>query len=179
MSELARPRQPDPYEMLPPVDAFTVVSDDLTEGGTVPDSAVEAKGNTSPQLSWSGFPEQTKSFAITVFDPDAPTPSGFWHWAVANLPASVTSLPAGAGSAGVDLPAGACTLRNEHGEPAFAGAAPPPGDVEHRYYFVVHAVDVERLELTPDQSPTVLSFMLSSHTLARAVLVATYAEPAG
>ena len=104
--------------------------------------------DVSPQLSWSGFPEETRSFAVTVYDPDAPTGSGFWHWAVANLPATVTDLPAGVGDGSrADCPATQLTLANDAGLKRFLGAAPPAGHGPHRYIVAVHAVDVEKLDL--------------------------------
>lgn len=181
---LDRPRSPNPYDLLPPTGSFILTSAEVADGEPLPDSAVHAKGDTSPSLAWSGYPVATKGFALTVFDPDAPTPSGFWHWVVANLPNSTTSVPADAGRAasvggtGARLPAGSLTLRNDFGAPAFGGAAPPPGDVAHRYFFVVHAVDVDVLDLDAATTPAVLSFNLAFHTLARAILIGTYAEPA-
>ncbi len=109
---------------------------------------------------------------VTCFDPDAPTPSGFWHWVLVDVPADVTSLPTGA--AANDLPGKAFHVRNDGGGLGFTGAAPPEGDMPHRYYFVVHAVDVESLELPDGATPAFLGFNLFSHTLARAVLVGTY-----
>ena len=130
-------------------------------------------------MVWSGFPQPTRSFAVTVLDPDAPTGSGFWHWAVANLPASVTQLPAGAGDpAGAGLPEPAIQLRNDGGTVGYLGAAPPAGHGRHRYFFVVHAVDVETLDLDPSATPAALGFNLFFHTLARAVLVPWYEVPA-
>jgi Raf kinase inhibitor-like YbhB/YbcL family protein len=175
---LERPTAPDPYSLLPAVAAFTVTSADLTDSAPIePRFAHESVGgaNVSPQLSWSGAPEGTVSYCVTCFDPDAPVPSGFWHWVVAGIPASITSLTAGAGSGDDTLPAGAFHLRNDFGNPRYDGCAPPPSDVPHRYYFVVHAVDVERLPIDGSASPAALSFNLAFHTLARAIVHGTYA----
>ncbi|WP_067651060.1 YbhB/YbcL family Raf kinase inhibitor-like protein [Nocardia harenae] len=173
----------NPYDALPDVPSFTVTSDDIADGekfGNDQVSGVFGAGgrDISPQLSWSGFPEGTKSFAVTVYDPDAPTASGFWHWAVADIPAGTTSLPTGAGSGeeGGALPSGAITLRNDAGFAGYVGAAPPEGHGPHRYFVVVHAVDVESLGVPPEASPAFLGFNLFSHTLARATLVATYEQ---
>jgi hypothetical protein len=131
--------------------------------------------DVSPQLSWSGFPEETRSFAVHVYDPDAPTLSGFWHWAVANLPASVTELADGAGD-GSDLPGNAVTLVNDAGARRYIGAAPPAGHGPHRYYVSVHAVDVDKLDLSEDASPAFLGFNLFQHAIARAVIYGTYEQ---
>ena len=149
--------------------AFTLTSKDFKDGDVLPDVQVQAKGNTSPHLVWSGAPEGTKSFAITVYDPDAPTGSGFWHWTVANIPASVSEIMTGG-----PLPSGAVEGRTDFGAPGFGGAAPPPGHGPHRYIFSVFAVDTERLEVTPDNSGAVFGFNLHFHTLARATITATY-----
>ena len=151
---------------------FTLTSTGFTDGGALPDAQVQAKGNRSPQLSWSGAPEGTKSFAITCYDPDAPTGSGFWHWTVANLPADVTELAEGASPAG--LPKGAVEGRTDFGEPGFGGAAPPPGHGPHRYIFTVFAVDTEKLDVTPENSGAVFGFNLHFHTLARASITGVY-----
>ncbi len=177
-----RPLSYDPYDHLPQVPGFTVTSADVSDGEVLPlhcVSGVMGAGgqDRSPQLSWSGFPEGTRSFAVTVYDPDAPTASGFWHWAVANIPASVTELPGDAGNKDApQLPAGAVQLRNDGGFAGFVGAAPPAGHGAHRYFVVVHAVDTEALDVTPDTTPAVLGFNLFFHTLARATLIATYEE---
>src|SRR3954454_25170350 len=143
---LDRPVSPNPYDLLPAVASFSVTSDDVTDGQPLKDDQVASAGDTSPQLSWSGAPEGTKSYTVTCFDPDAPTPSGFWHWVLVDLPADTTSLPTGAGvEGGGDLPAGAFMCRNDMGTKAFTGAAPPEGDHVHRYFFVVHAATEEAL----------------------------------
>ncbi|MFB7374491.1 YbhB/YbcL family Raf kinase inhibitor-like protein [Streptomyces sp. NPDC056222] len=170
-------RAPLPHDFHPPVSAFTVVSDDIVPGGVLKDAQVYAEGNTSPQLSWEGFPAETKSFAVTCFDPDAPTGSGFWHWVLFDIPVSVTELPAGAGSGWFEgLPAGAVHARNDYGKKDFGGAAPPDGE-NHRYVFTVYAVDKEKLGPDADASPAAVGFNLRFHTLARAQLLAEYTGP--
>jgi len=175
---LERLRAVDPYEYLPQVPAFQVASTDVTDGEQVPLTFVHTSAggeNLSPQLSWSGFPEGTQSFVVTCFDPDAPTPSGFWHWLVLDLPASQTSLERGAGASDASLPAGYHS-RTDYGTVGYGGCAPPPGDVPHRYYFVVHAVDVPSLGVSADASPAVVSFNLAFHTLARAIITPVYSR---
>jgi Raf kinase inhibitor-like YbhB/YbcL family protein len=170
---LDRPLAPDPYQLLPAVGSFTVTSQDVTDGEPMAQvyAHVGLGGqNVSPQLSWSGFPDGTRGFTVTCFDPDAPTPCGFWHWLLVNLPASVTELPQGAGTkSGTGL-----ALRNDFGDLGYGGPYPPEGDRPHRYYFVVHAVDVDALELTADSSAAYASFNLAFHTLARAIITPTY-----
>lgn len=170
MTSIERPVAPDPYELLPRVPSFTITSADVTDGRPLKSDQVYDAGNTSPQLSWSGAPEGTKSYVVTCFDPDAPTPSGFWHWVLVDVPGDVTSLPAGVS----DLPGNAFCVRNDFGTHDFGGAAPPPGDHVHRYYFVVHAVGEETLGVTPDVSPAVVSFNLAFKTLGRAIITGTY-----
>jgi Raf kinase inhibitor-like YbhB/YbcL family protein len=175
---LDRPVAPDPYDLLPPVALFTLDSDDLHDGGALPTHHAHPSvggHDASPHLRWSGFPEHTASFVVTCFDPDAPTGSGFWHWCLVNLPTSVTDLPQGAGTGGTALPAGAFHLRTDYGTAAYGGAAPPPGDRQHRYVFAVHAVDVPVLDVTPEATPAVVGFNLAFHTLARATLRVTFA----
>ena len=167
----------NPYSRLPQKPSFELRSTDVEDGEPLPPAQYAASvggGDTSPQLAWSAFPAETQSFAVTAYDPDAPTGAGFWHWAVFNIPASVTSLPTGAGAAGgAALPAGAVMLPNDMRAPQFAGAAPPEGTGVHHYYLVVHAVDVPTLDIPAEATPTVLGFTLNFHTLARAMIVPT------
>ncbi|HET7350740.1 MAG TPA: YbhB/YbcL family Raf kinase inhibitor-like protein [Marmoricola sp.] len=171
---LERPVSPNPYDLLPKVPSFTVTSTDVTDGQPLEDDQVNAGGDRSPQLSWSGAPEDTKSYTVTCFDPDAPTPSGFWHWVLVDLPADVTSLETGAGAEGAALPGNAFMCRNDGGTEAFMGAAPPPGDQVHRYFFVVHAVREESLGVDSEASPAVVSFNLAFKTAGRAIIHGTY-----
>lgn len=170
------------YPTIEEVPSFEVRSSDVTDGqpmGTAHASGVMGAGgqDASPQLSWSGFPEGTRSFAVTVHDPDAPTLSGFWHWAVANIPAATTELPTGAGDAeGSQLPEGAVQVRNDAGAIGYVGAAPPAGHGPHRYVVMVHALDVDHLDLDESATPTFLDFSLFGHTLARGQIVPTYEE---
>lgn len=130
-----------------------------------------AGGNLSPQLSWSGAPEGTKSFALTCFDPDAPTGSGFWHWVAVNIPADATSLALGAGSADGAMPAGSLQTRTDFGAPGYGGPCPPEGDHPHRYLFTLHAVGLDALPVEADTSAAVVGFMLNFNTLAKASLM--------
>jgi Raf kinase inhibitor-like YbhB/YbcL family protein len=170
----------NPYDFLPELPGFALSSSDVTDGEPLKKAQVSgimgAGGeDLSPQLSWSGFPEETRSFAVTAFDPDAPTASGFWHWAVANLPATVSELPTGVGD-GSSLPGDALTLRNDAGIRRYVGAAPPAGHGVHRYFFVVHAVNQERLDIGEDASAAFLGFNLFMHSIARAVIHGTYEQ---
>ncbi len=173
-------RPPLPHDHLPEVTSFTVTSDDMADGQQLSEAQVYSGfgvsgGNSSPHLRWEGAPAETASFAVTCFDPDAPTGSGFWHWVLYDIPADVTELPAGAGSGSMEgLPKGAQHVRNDYGSKDFGGAAPPDGHGDHRYVFTVHAVDVEHLEVTPDVAPAIVGFNLTFHTLARAVMVPVY-----
>lgn len=175
----------DPFARLPEAATFTLTSKTISDGGEFPAAqysgifGVPGGKDRSPHLAWEGAPEGTKSYAVTVYDPDAPTGSGFWHWAVADIPASVTELSEGAGDeTGDALPQGAFQLPNDAREPRFVGAAPPAGHGPHRYFVVVHALDVESIGVPADATPAFLGFTMSGHTLGRAHLTVTAETPA-
>ncbi|HVP69227.1 MAG TPA: YbhB/YbcL family Raf kinase inhibitor-like protein [Anaeromyxobacteraceae bacterium] len=131
--------------------------------------------NVSPELEWSGAPAGTKSFALTVYDPDAPTGSGFWHWQIFNIPTSGTKLAKGAGDpkSGVS-PAGSVQGRNDYGNVGYGGPCPPPGDKPHRYVFTVFALKVERIELDATATAAVIGFNINANTIAKASFTAMY-----
>lgn len=173
--------QNNPFARLPEAASFHVTSPDIPANYVLSGPqlsgkfGVEGGQDLSPALQWSGAPEGTQSYAVTVYDPDAPTGSGFWHWAVFNIPAYVTELPAGAGGEdGSGLPDGAIQLNNDGLFAGYIGAAPPVGDGPHRYYFIVHALDVEDIGVTANATPAFLGFNMLTHTLGRAVVVATF-----
>ncbi|MED7931374.1 YbhB/YbcL family Raf kinase inhibitor-like protein [Nonomuraea sp. LP-02] len=172
----------NPFARLPQVPSFTLTSTTLADGAPWPAEQMSASlpggKDISPQLSWSGAPEGTKSYAVTVYDPDAPTGSGFWHWAVADIPATVTELPEGAGDdTGTGLPHGAYQLPNDARVPRYLGAAPPAGHGPHRYFVVVHALDTETIGVPATATPAYLGFTIAGHLLGRAVLTATAETP--
>ncbi|MDR1118090.1 MAG: YbhB/YbcL family Raf kinase inhibitor-like protein [Bifidobacteriaceae bacterium] len=172
--DLTRPIAPDPYSLLPAVPAFTLTSQDVATDIEMASDFIASGANLSPALAWTGFPKDTKGFVVNCFDPDAPTPSGFWHWTVVNLPASTAALPRGAGAPGAVLPEPAFQVRNDGGGTGYMGAAPPQGDRPHRYFFAVHALDTDALPVGPDATPTAVAFNTLFHTLARAVIAPTY-----
>ena len=161
---------------------MTLTSADLKEGASIDNEQVYRGfgcngGNVSPSLSWSGAPSAAKSFAVTMYDPDAPTGSGWWHWVVFNIPASTTSLPKGAGDVKKKLmPKGAIQSRTNFGTDGYGGPCPPPGDKPHHYQITVFAVDVDKL---PDAknaaaSAALVGSDLNSHALAKATLTGLY-----
>src|SRR3954470_5775160 len=173
-------RAPLPYDHLPPVPQLDVTSDDISNGSRLPEEHVAdimgcTGDNQSPHLRWSGAPEGTQSFAVTCFDPDAPTGSGFWHWVVFDIPADVTELPRGAGSGSGDgLPKGAKQARNDTGQPGYLGPAPPEGHGDHRYVFAVHAVKAPELGVDESATPAFVGFNLTFNSAARGLLVAEF-----
>jgi len=132
-------------------------------------------GNVSPALAWSGAPKETKSFALTVYDPDAPTGSGWWHWVMIDIPATVNSLPEGAGDpAAGKAPQGARQMRTDFGQPGWGGPCPPQGDKPHRYIFTVHALKVDKLDVPPDATAALVGFMIHANELGKAGFTAKY-----
>jgi Raf kinase inhibitor-like YbhB/YbcL family protein len=159
---------------------FTLSSPTVKPGSTLTDAQVFngfgcSGKNVSPALAWSGAPAGTKSFAVTVYDPDAPTGSGWWHWVVFNIPADAKGLPEGAGAAdGKGLPAGAVQGRTDFGSAGFGGACPPQGDKPHRYVFTVHALKTEKLDVPPDATAALVGFMINANRLGKASFQARY-----
>lgn len=160
--------------------AFTLYSPDIHDGSHIaPHFEFNGFGcngrNESPVLRWSNAPIGTHSFAVTVYDPDAPTGSGWWHWFVVDIAAHCTELPSNAGAEGaMGLPAGARHIRNDYGVHAWGGVCPPVGDAAHRYIFTVHALSVARLDIPDNASAALAGFMVNAHTIAKASLTATY-----
>jgi Raf kinase inhibitor-like YbhB/YbcL family protein len=161
--------------------SMSVTSAEVSDGATITDAQVAnvfgcKGGNISPSLKWSGAPSDAKSFAITAYDPDAPTGSGFWHWVVFNIPVGTTSLPKNAGSVKAKLmPKGAIQSRTDYGTDGYGGPCPPPGDKPHHYTFTVYAVDVDKIPgADHNTSAAVIGFNLHFHTKAKASFTATY-----
>ena len=157
---------------------FTLHSADVKPNGTLSDQQVFngfgcSGANVSPQLAWENAPAGTKSFAVTVYDPDAPTGSGWWHWVVYDIPAATKELPQGAGSGKAPLPEGAKQARTDFGAPGFGGACPPPGK-PHRYLFTVYALKTDKLDVPADASPALIGFMTRANALGNASFTAHY-----
>lgn len=160
--------------------AFELKSRDLQAGAPLGNAQVYAGfgcsgGNRSPELSWADAPAGTKSFAVTVFDPDAPTGSGWWHWVIYDIPAGATGLPAGIGKQ-ASLADGSKQARNDFGSNDFGGACPPPGDKPHQYIFTLHALKTDKLGVPGDASPAMIGFMLGANRLGTAVLRTSYSR---
>jgi Raf kinase inhibitor-like YbhB/YbcL family protein len=162
---------------------FAVRSNSFKDGDYLPNAHILSAdfgfgcqgNNQSPHLAWSGAPTGTKSFAVTCFDPDAPTGSGFWHWLVVNIPANVTELELDAGNPKAGkVPQGALQTRTDFGTPGYGGPCPPAGDHPHRYLFTVFAVGTDRLSVMADTSAAVIGFQLHFNTLARAAIMGLY-----
>ena len=175
--DLSRPRATPPYDILPAVPSFSLTSEDLADGERMGDRFTAIHENLSPGLRWSGAPAGTRSFVVSCFDPDAPSPSGWWHWTVVDLPASAAGLPRGAGESDDALGAPAFHVRNDAGTRAWFGPYPPAGDGDHRYVFAVHALDVDTLGLDGSASAAAVACQVSFHALGRALLTATYSVP--
>lgn len=159
---------------------FTLTSPDVGPGAPIAARHVAnvfgcRGGNVSPALSWRGAPAGTKSYAVTVYDPDAPTGSGWWHWVVFDIPATATSLAAGAGGAqGRGLPNGARQGNTDFGTPGYGGPCPPPGDKPHRYVFTVFALKVDRIDVPANATAAMVGFNLNANRLATATFTARY-----
>ncbi len=159
---------------------FRLTSPAITHNATIGNEQVFngfgcTGGNVSPELQWSNAPKDTKSFAVTVYDPDAPTGSGWWHWVIFNIPPSVMSLSAGAGkSDGTGVPQGAIQSMTDFGQPGFGGPCPPQGDKPHRYIVTVFALKVDRLPLKPEASGAMVGYFLNQNTIAKASLIGLY-----
>ena len=158
---------------------FTLQSADLKEGEVVGDSQVFngmgcKGGNISPELEWSNAPAGTKSFAVTLYDPDAPTGSGWWHWVMYNIPPNVSNLPTGAGDPSREWMPGVTTGTTDFGTKGYGGPCPPQGDPPHHYVFTVHALDVEKLDVPDNATAAAIGFNINAHRLASATLTGVY-----
>lgn len=161
--------------------AFELNSPDIADGQLLSrqqefDGFGCSGANRSPALVWKDPPAGTQSFAVTVYDPDAPTGSGWWHWVVFNLPAATRSLPSGAGNPGGALPPSSAQGLTDYGQPGFGGACPPRGDAPHRYRFTVHALKVPRLDLDAHAMPALVGYQINANSLEQATLTARYAR---
>ena len=160
--------------------SMSLTSSEIKEGGTIANEQVFkgfgcTGGNLSPSLSWSGAPSGTKSFAVSIYDPDAPTGSGWWHWVVFNIPAGTTSLPKDAGNVKKKLmPKGAIQSRTDFGADGYGGPCPPPGDKPHHYHFTVYALDIDKIDADQNASPAYIGFNIHFHTLAKGHFVGLY-----
>ena len=161
-------------------DPFTLQSAEIKPNAPIAEAQVFKGfgcngGNVSPSLSWSNAPAGTQSFAVTAYDPDAPTGSGWWHWIIFNIPADVTSLPVGAGNpANHQAPKGTVQSRTDFGKPGYGGPCPPKGDKPHRYIFTVYALKIAKVDADENSSGALVGFMLNANKLGEASITATY-----
>ena len=161
--------------------SFVLSSPQIADGATLSDKQVYngfgcSGQNQSPALQWQGAPAGTKSYALTVYDPDAPTGSGWWHWVLFNIPAQTQGLPAQITAAGQGRPAGTVQSQTDFGQPGFGGACPPVGDKPHRYQFTLHALKVARLDLPASSMPALVGFMIHANELASTRFTAYYSR---
>ena len=170
----------DPFARMAEVPRFTLNSTDISDGAEVPTAqrsgmmGIPGGEDVSPHLSWSNFPDETKAFAVTCYDVDAPTGSGFWHWSVVNIPASVTELPTDAGNPDKQaLPKEAITLKNDAGQARYIGAAPPEGHGVHRYFYIVYALS-EPLDIDESATPAFAGFTMFFSCIGRAWMETTF-----
>ena len=160
--------------------AFTLESTEVKPNSTIAEAQVFKGfgcegGNVSPALTWKNPPAGTKSFAVTMYDPDAPTGSGWWHWIVFNIPADVTSLPKGIGNpASGQTPKGAVQSKTDFGKPGYGGPCPPKGDKPHHYIFTVYALKVDKIDADENASGAMVGFMLNANKLGKASFTGTY-----
>jgi Raf kinase inhibitor-like YbhB/YbcL family protein len=158
---------------------FRLESSEWHDGGTVPvrnlfNGSGCNGGNISPAFHWSGAPKGTRSFAMTIYDPDAPAPGGWWHWVVFNIPSAISNIPAGAGDKGSGkLPSGSSQCKNDYGDPGYGGPCPPPGTT-HRYVVKIYALDVERIPGNPETAPGRAAKLVQEHSIASAQLTVSF-----
>lgn len=163
--------------------AFDLSSADIKAGKPIPDRHLYkgfgcAGENVSPALEWRNPPQQTRSFALLVHDPDAPSGgAGWWHWVVYNIPPEVSALPQGAGAAdGTRLPKGAVQQRTDFGTPGWGGPCPPVGDRPHRYVFTLHALKVDRLDVPADATASMVGFLVNASSIGKSTLTVRHAR---
>jgi Raf kinase inhibitor-like YbhB/YbcL family protein len=160
--------------------AFELKSADVAPGGAIAEKFIFkgfgcTGGNVSPELSWSDAPEGTKSFAVLMHDPDAPTGgAGFWHWFVANIPATAKGLPQGVSVDGAGLPAGSVQISTDFGAPGYGGPCPPQGDKPHHYHFTVYALKVEKIDFPPHATASLAGFLVNANSLGKATLTGMF-----
>jgi Raf kinase inhibitor-like YbhB/YbcL family protein len=162
--------------------SFTLTSTAFKNNGAIaPKYSFNQMGctgeNVSPPLEWKNPPAGTKSFALMVHDPDAPTGSGWWHWVVTNIPADTTALPEGAGAAdGHALPKGTVQGNTDFGKPGWGGPCPPPGSGKHHYNFMLYALKVDKIDVPPGASPAMVGFNVNANKLGQAKLTGTFEQ---